>query len=310
MIVLTGDDSYQLKNELQKITSSFKKKHGDFNIEKLDASEKTKDQLLDAALGTSLFAENKLVIVRSAGENKDFLESAPTWVERVPAETQLVLIEPKLDKRAKYYKQLSKIAELREFKTSKNQNLRSWVMDFAKQCGGEISASDAVFLLNYAGENQLKLENEIQKLIAYEPKITKANIELLAVPSPSSTIFQLLDAAFSGQTKKALEIYEDQRAQKVEPFHIIGMIAWQLHILALIKTAKSRSDSEIAKQAKMSPFVVGKSRRMASGITLVELRKLVARVAELDARLKSESLDADEGVRLLILEMKTAQSFA
>src|SRR3546814_19438404 len=62
--------------------------------------------------------------------------------------------------------------------------------------------------------------------------------------TPQSTIFELLDAALSGNTRRALELYEEQRSMKVEPQQIIAMLAWQLHVLAVVKAAGERRSEE------------------------------------------------------------------
>jgi DNA polymerase III delta subunit len=153
------------------------------------------------------------------------------------------------------------------------------------------------------GANQQLLTGELDKLVLYQPEITQATIELLTEPTPQSTIFELLEAAFGGNTKRALMLYREQRALKVEPQQIIAMLAWQLHVLALIKTAGERSIDEIARDAKLNPFVVRKSAGIARQLTLTQLRTLVSNLLGLDVRLKSESLDADEALQHFLLRL-------
>jgi len=109
----------------------------------------------------------------------------------------------------------------------------------------------------------------------YQPEITRQTIDLLTEAAPQSTIFELLDAAFAGNAQRAMALYAEQRALKVEPQQIMAMIAWQLHVLAVIKTAGQRSADEIAKDAKLNPYVVRKSQNIARKLTLPELKKLV-----------------------------------
>jgi DNA polymerase III delta subunit len=89
----------------------------------------------------------------------------------------------------------------------------------------------------------------------------------------------------------------------VEPQAILAMIAWQLHVLALIKTAGDRSVDVIAKEAKLNPFVVRKSQGIAQRLSLSELKDLVRRTLTLDIRLKRQAIDADDALQQLLLSM-------
>jgi DNA polymerase-3 subunit delta len=166
-----------------------------------------------------------------------------------------------------------------------------------------LSASDARFLAERVGANQQSLVHELEKLLLYEPNITRASIELLTEATPQSTVFQLLEAAFAGNKKRALELYAEQRVQKVEPQQIIAMLAWQLHIVALAKTAGQRTPDTAAKEAKVSPFVFKKSAAIARRLSLTELKKLIADLLKIDWRLKRESIDADEAVQNYLLAL-------
>jgi DNA polymerase III delta subunit len=90
-------------------------------------------------------------------------------------------------------------------------------------------------------------------------------------------------------------MYHEQRALKVEPLQIIAMLAWQLHVLALVKAAgTSRTPDVIAREAKLNPYVVRKSAGIARGLTIARTRQLIADLLKIDERLKRESLNADD----------------
>jgi DNA polymerase-3 subunit delta len=138
-------------------------------------------------------------------------------------------------------------------------------------------------------------------LLLYVPKITKQNIELLVESSPRSTIFEMLDAAFAGNSKRALKLYEEQRRQRVDPQAMLALISWQLHALALIKVAGDRSPGEIAREGGVSPYVVNKNITTAKRLTTQELKALIHETLRLDVRLKSEPIDADSALQNLLL---------
>lgn len=263
-------------------------------LERLDGEETSSERMQEALQSLPFLADKKLVVLKTPGANKQFVEKAEGLLKELPETTDLIIVEPKLDKRSAYYKMLKKQKGYQEFGDLDERGLAKWLVDTAKEKGAVLSMGDASYLISRVGTNQQNLSNEIEKLSLHSDKITRETIESLTPQTPQSTIFQLLEAAFAGNTKRALELYGEQRALKVEPQQIIAMLAWQLHVLALVKTAKDKTPDEIAREAKISPYVVRKSAGIARNITLADTKKLVADLLTIDFRLKSESLNADD----------------
>ena len=289
-----------LHAELNMLVRRFLNEHGDMALERLDGEESTYERMQEALQSLPFLASRKMVIIRSGATNKQFVEHAEGLLKELPETTDVILVEPKLDKRSHYYKLVKKVTEYKEFPELDRAGLARWLVSAAKAKGGIISQSDALYLVERAGANQQLLSNELEKLVLYDQKVTKRSIDLLIDPTPQSTIFELLEAAFAGNTKKAQQLYEEQRALKVEPQQIIAMLAWQLHILALIKTAGNRTPDQIAKEGKINPFVIKKSNAIARTMTLDRLKKLIYELLTIDRRLKREALDADEILQVFL----------
>jgi DNA polymerase-3 subunit delta len=300
---LTGSNSFGLRAELDRRVADFVAAYTDMGLEKLDGEEADYLRLVDAVQNLPFLAERKLVVLRNPGANKEFADKFEDLLPAIPEVTDVIIYEPKLDKRSSYAKLLQKKTELKAFEDLNERELPAWLAAEAKARGGSLSQTDALYLVNRAGYNQQLLTNELDKLLAYDPAITRTTIDLLTDLAPQSTIFQLLDAAFSGNTRRALEIYEDQRAQRVDPQAMIPMLAWQLQTLAIIKAAGPKSADDIAREAKLNPFVVRKSMGIASKLSLTRLKELIHDLRVLDVRLKSESIDADEALKLYLLSL-------
>jgi DNA polymerase-3 subunit delta len=300
---LTGPNSFTLQQELRRIVNTFVTEHTEMGLERLDGEEAEYDRIRESLESLPFLASKKLVVLRNPGANKQFVENAERLLGELPETTDLVILEPKLDKRLSYYKLLKKVTDFKEFAELDGHQLAGWLMSEVKNQGGKLSQADANLLVGRIGTNQQLLANELSKLLLHKPEITKETILLLTDQTPQSTIFDLLDAALAGKTKRAVELYEEQRQQRVEPVQIIALLAWQLHVLALVKTAGERSAGDIAAQAKLNPYVVRKSLAIADRLDLSEVKKLVRAVRELDVRLKSESIDPDEAMHHLLLQM-------
>jgi DNA polymerase-3 subunit delta len=300
---LSGENDGTRQAELRRLVDAFVAEHGDMALERLDGEEASFERMHEAVQSLPFLAPRKLVVLRSPSANKEFTERFEQFLGDVAETNDVIIVEPKLDKRLGYYKQLKKLTDFREFPVLDANGLARFAVDYAKQQDGNLSSSDARKLIDRVGTNQLIVQHELDKLLSYNPAIDYKTIELLTERSPQSSIFELLDAAFAGSTGRAMALYQEQRALKVEPQQIIAMLVWQLHILAIVKTAGQRSSSDIAREARLSPFTVQKSQNLARRLTLPQLKKLIADLRTFDTRLKSEGLNADEVVQYYLLNL-------
>lgn len=303
--VFAGENAYQRNANLQQRVAAFVKEHGDFGLERLDGEEADYDRMREALESLPFLAGKKLVVLRAPSANKQFLENAERLLSAVADETDVIIIESKLDKRTAYYKFLKKLPGFTECAELDENGLAAWLSRQAKADGGTLSLSDARYLVGRAGPHQQLLASELQKLLAYQPAVTRASIDLLVEPTPQSSVFDLLDAAFAGRSADAMRLYDEQRQARVEPQQIIAMIAWQLHVLAIIKTAGDADPTIIAKEAKLNPYVVRKSSSVARALTLATLKQHVHSALVLDTRLKSQPLDADDALRHYLLALSS-----
>jgi DNA polymerase-3 subunit delta len=244
-----------------------------------------------------------MVVVRGAGINKDISGQIEQIIDSAGDSTDLIFHEPVIDKRGSYFKVLKAKTELEEYNQLDARGLAAWLVEEAKKTGAQLSLADANYLVERAGQNQEQLANELAKLALYDKKITRGNIDLLTVKTPQSKVFDLLDAAFGGNKKKAMELYDEQRAQKVEPQAIMAMIAWQLKLLVLAKTAGSRSAQQIAGDAGLSPWPVQKAQGLARKIDDKRLEQMVSEALEIDEKGKTTALDLDEALKTYIITL-------
>ncbi len=294
VITLTGDNSYELQRMLNGIISDFTDTMGDFGIERLDGEEVDFNRLHEAVTSLPFLTDKKLVILYAPSKNKQFIEKAAETLKDASTESDVVIVEPKLDKRLAYYKFLKANTDYHELNTLDQNGLAQWLVSTTKDRKGTLSLADARYLVNRVGANQQLVFSELEKLLLYDTVVSRKTIDLLTDETPQSTIFQLLEAAFSGNKKLALELYDEQRAMKVEPPQIIAMLAWQLHIVAIIIAARSTPIDQIARDTKINPYVLRKSSSIARHLNLKTLKRLIAGLLKIDMRLKTEPINPDE----------------
>lgn len=298
---LTGENGLMIQDELDQAVKSFVDQHGDMALERVDGEEADYTRLQESLISLPFLSPKKLVVLKNAVGNKQLIENFEHIFASIPETTDVILVAPKLDKRAKYYKLLKEETTFKECSELDARQLALWLVDQAKSNQATIKLSDAQYLVERVGTNQLILRHELQKLALYNPEITRETIDGLTERLPQSTVFELLDAAFAQNKQKVMAIYNEQRKLKVEPLAILGMIGWQLHILAVVAAAKDKNPAKIAKQAKVHPFVVSKSMRVVQKLPLSRLKQLIHQALELDIRLKSQSIDADDALKHYLL---------
>lgn len=303
IITLAGNNSFLQKRRLDELIKKFVKNYGELALERFDGEEQEAKTIIEGLQSSPFLAQKKLVIVRSGSLNKEFAVQIEQIISSIGETTDAVFYEPQIDKRATYFKVLKSQTRFEEFNELDSQSLAGWLVEEAKKQGGQLGLADANYLVERVGTNQSLLTNELDKLLLYKPEITRQNIDLLTEPTPRSKVFELLDAAFAGRKEQALSLYEDQRAQKVEPQAILAMIAWQLHLIVLTKQADRRPIREVSKDSGMKEYPLSKAKSLADKLNNNALKRLVSEAIDIDWRGKTTSLDMDEALKTYIATM-------
>jgi DNA polymerase III delta subunit len=298
--VLTGSDRTGLRQRLNELIAEFKKSNDELAVERLDVEETGAQPVIDAVASLPFLSERKLVIVRGLSADKQAAETLEQIISSTADSTDLIIYEPAADKRTAYFKKLKSVSQFEEYNEQDAKSLPAWLADQAAELGGVLSTADANYLVERVGTNQQLLLKEVEKLIIYDPKISRQTIDILTEKAPQSRVFDLLDAAFAGHKDNALKLYEEQRAQRVEPQEIMAMIAWQLRLICLAKLGSAKSAAQIAQDVRMSPYPVTKAQGLAKKLDLARLREMVAGAEKIDRLAKTKPVDLDEAIRTYI----------
>ncbi len=304
IVTLSGKNEFLINQEIRNIISEYIKVNGDLNVKKIIDTENLdlKDLILDLK-SNSLFAENKLFIIYEPSNIKDLKSDFEDFISSINGENQIILVETNIPKSSTFYKYLQKNTDFIIFNELKSYDLSNWAVEYAKSLEAKLDKGTADYLINRIGLNQLILSSEINKLAIYDSDITRSSIDLLTERSPQSTIFSLLDAAFNMRSKEAIEIYADQRQQRVEPEYMISMLVWQMNILAIVISAKNMAVSELASISKISEYTINNTKKLAGKISYSKLKRLVSDLCEMDMRSKTESYDLDQSIKNFIISL-------
>ena len=273
------------------------------SVEQIDCEEENTKKITDALINLPFLVPEKLLILRNPSSNKQLVDVFTKIIPLIPDSTRVLIVENKLDKRSSFFKLLKSETEFKEFKEPDLPLLTRWLQDIVREKSGIISSTDSRLLIERVGLDQARLSNEVDKLMSYDSSITKETIELLVDRSIQSTIFELIENAVSGRADKALALYEEQKKLGVDAHQVIAMLAWQLHIIAIIKSSANIQKSDIATRAKINPYVLDKSMQLAKDIDFVDIKKHIQDLYDLDTKSKSKSIDVDQNLQWFIMSL-------
>jgi DNA polymerase III delta subunit len=279
--VLTGDNSFEIERALQTRVAAF-----DGVAEKLDGSTLELRQLPDLLMGGTLFAANRLVVVRNLAENKSLWTDFSDWLGRVSDDVQLVLVEAKLDKRTKTYKELKKVADLQDYTAWTERDsakAEQWVALEAQAQGLVLDRKSVQLLVARVGADQWGLYHALQKLSVLEavtPQVIEEVIEL----SPTESVFNLFEAALRGNGAQVQKMVTTL-ALNEDPYRLFGLLSGQAFQLAALSVADGNAD--VAKDVGAHPFALSKLAPYAKKYGHAGARKVIAAFAEADSGMKN-----------------------
>lgn len=302
--VFIGDNTSERDTAFTGYIKQFVAMNGDLAIDRLNSDELTVTKLIDAVTTVPFLSPKRMVIIKYLSSNKEVAEKFNQIAKRIADSTELVILETSLDNRSIYAKTLKKIADsYHSFTSLEGDELTHWLINEVNSKNGTISKKDAMYLIDRLGHHQQIINSQIDKLLLYDQNISQQSIDIMTKNSPNSSVFNMVDALMQNKLNKASKIYDEQRAQGIEPQAIMGMINWQLNVLAHIVASHGDSPDLIAKRAKISPFVVKKNINIARNINKSKIVQLLDLAISTDLNIKTGKLKPDQGVHTLLIQI-------
>lgn len=284
--VLTGKNSFELQRALDAIVNSF-----DGHPERFDGDSITRRSLPDLLTGGNLFAEKRLIIIRSLSDNHSIWSDFADWLPKVSDDIHLVLIEPNIDKRTKTFKALKKTATLKDFPEFDDHNsfaIQKWFEQEIAKRKLKIDKANAQLILNRAGFNQWQLSYALDKLNDYNQDITAEVIANVIDANLTTNVFDLLKITLQGNLPKMQEMLGVIKKTN-DPFQLFGLLSTQVFQLAVLANAKNTDN--ISQDFAIHPYVIAQSTNLAKQLGKSGTKQLVEIFARADDDLKLSKAD-------------------
>ncbi len=291
--LISGNDDYQKAKRLLELKKLFRS--NDFNVCTFDGETNFFKIKAEAETLPFLTNEKQIIIYNiSKVKDKKIQSEIVDWLSDLPKHLEVVLFEDSLSEKNWLLTILRKIAKIEIYNSLKSYQISTWIKKTVLTKGGEIDASSAEKLSSMLGNDLWRLDNEIQKLITYNPKITLENINNLVEGDFLETIFSLMDALSEKKEDKALLLLNNFMSDEENALYLLTMVARQIRNLLSIKelSHKRLSEGEIAKSLNLHPFVVKNTLRQINNFTILQLLTIHERLVETDNNIKTSQTDS------------------
>ena len=290
IVLLTGDNTYRIKQSLDQMLAEARAAHGAEAITRVDGATVGVEQLPQLLTSASLFAPSQVVVMNEPSRTKAVWDRLGELLEHIDDSTTLIIVDSKPDKRTKTYKTLQTMNAIRAHAHLQDGELANWLQTRAREGGRDLELETARFLIQHAGSDQWRLHHELEKLLALGQVITPQLIRDVVEPEPRASAFEVLDAALSGN-RSAAESQLEALASSEDPYRFFGLLASQVYAIAACKAAGARSAEQIAKDMGLHPFVAKKTLALVRRYEHHEVKRLVEVVADCDVRMKTTGTD-------------------
>lgn len=284
-VLLMGENSYEIHHHLRQLEDQF-----EGAIEKFDGTELELRQLPDILTGTSLFSQQRLVIIRNLSFNKSLWDRLPEWLDRISDDVQLVLVEVKPDKRTKTYKALQKSANVLEYKPWSERDdaqAAKWIMTEAEARTLALTPALARLLVARVGVDQWQLTQALDKLLA-AGEVTEDVITNVIDARPSENVFDLLETALKGDVNRLRELLAALSATE-DPYMLFGLLSGQA--FQLMALALARDEQDVANDFGVHPYALSRMRPYARQRGSAGTREVLLAFNQADEAIKTSYVD-------------------
>lgn len=277
---LIGENTFEVREALKAIEASFSG-----TPEKVDATEITLAQLPDLLMGVSLFASERLVVIRDITANTALWEKLPDWLARINDDIHVVFIDTKPDKRTTGFKALKAAANVQEFPAWTDRDTvkaEQWLANRAQAQAIKLDRSLIKYIVARVGLDQWRLAGALETLALLD-EISQESISGIIPPNPTENVFQLLDTALDGDGRGVSESIATLSLQE-DPYAIFGLVTSQ--VLTLAAVTYGESSDAVAKDFSVHPFVASKLTRHAKKLGKAKVAHIIGLCAQTDAEFK------------------------
>jgi DNA polymerase-3 subunit delta len=290
-----GDDDLAVRRQVEAVKAAFAKKYGAENISQLNSENA--DAVLAELVNIGLFSMERLVVLNGVFANKTLSEKLVEVLPRVHEKTEVIITEPKPDRRTKLYKVL--VGEYKSKEFALGRDVAGFTAGEAARLGVEISRAGIDELVNFVDGDRWRIASELKKLGEVGEPVSPELVRRYVEPELKASAFNLLDDLLAGQREAALAELGKLRI-KEDANRFFSLLASQIFALSAVVAGSRRSAGDIAKDIGVHPFVIQKLASSAQRISKADVKKYSMIISETDEKIKTSKADAWTLIELAI----------
>lgn len=321
IILLYGDEEYLISNYYEKLVNeNLKREYKDFNLSKFDFKGLDFNTVFSSLETLPLFDDTKIVVIdnidlskKGISSNSNIIDKLNDYIDKIPTSSILILkYNMNNPFKGKFYKKISKIGTVKEFKKMEYNELKKYISDYLNFNEIKIKSKSIDYIIDKtayfnkdSNKNLYDLNNELSKLVKKDKEISNRDIDLLFADSLENNIFKLTDAIVEKNISKSLKIYYELLQSSDDSFRIFYMIIRLVRNMLTIKecTRLRIPDNEITKNYSISFYEIKKIRPFTKNWKYDELRLAIHLAYSTEVSLKSSSLNPKKIIEKYILDI-------
>lgn len=314
-IFLYGEEQFFRDRVLRQIIdATVPESARDFNLTVMYGKDVSSRKLAEEVRTYPVFADRRLVVVRDAHQLPAAeLEKLAAVLDPPVAESVVVFVADKIDKRRKFFQQFQKNGVLVEFKPLYDNQIPAFINDLLVEQGLRITEAGMTAFCRRTGNNLQEIASELQKLAAFlgeEKLIDVADVEQVVSQNRHQSVFALTDALGLKQAAEALRVLRELLDEGESPVGVLSMLARHFRQLWKISALLERgvSHQEIPGRVAVNPYFARGLIRQARNFSAVEYRDFFRCFVEADLRLKSSGAHPSAILESVLLRIAATTS--
>lgn len=283
----------------------------DFNYNQFFAREADIQQVIDAVEQLPMMAAQRVVILREV-ENlneKEWAALEPLLANPVPS-TLFVLTGAALDKRKKGVKKAIESATVLELKKPYDNQIPGWIVHLAQTHGLEIDESAVRQLHRRLGPQLSEIDLNIVKIRDYispRTRIEEADVVNMLPILREENIFELIRSIGEKNQSVAIQGLHRAMEQGQSAVGLVALLARQIRTLLHVKQGQKEGlfGTRLAQAVQVPPYFLDQYLAQAKVWTDNQLEAMLAKLAQLDLRLKSSPVSGERWLEDLVFALKS-----
>lgn len=305
--LLFGDEKYLVRHYKNALIKALVPDGDTMNFNTFSDDDIDENEIIQLANTLPFFSERRVIVINESNLLNHKTEALPDLISEMPDYLYMIFAESNVKKNLSLFNRIKKNGCIEECKKPKGRELQTWAVRYIKRQNINITKDAWELLATRASDSLDHMANEMDKLIDYcreKGAIELGDVEVLCSGSLEDRIFELIDAIAERDTAKVMKGYHDLNLLQKNVNQMLAAMYTSFTRMLMIKdmVAQRKSESDIASELGVHPFVVKKNGSLGRRFSDNELKALIADVCELEGAIRTGRIDQTVGFEALVIK--------